>query len=96
MRIITKKKIREFTALHSDAASPAERWITIIENCEAQTFNELRQTFPTADKVERKTVFNIGGLGKGYRLITRIDYYGQKVYILRTLTHDEYLKGGWK
>jgi len=39
-------------------------------------------------------VFNIGG--NKYRLIARIDYRGQQVFILYILTHKEYDKGDWK
>jgi mRNA interferase HigB len=39
-------------------------------------------------------VFNIGG--KKYRLITRVLYPSQKVFILKVMTHAEYDQGTWK
>jgi mRNA interferase HigB len=40
------------------------------------------------------TVFNIGG--NKYRLITKIKYARQVIYIRRVLTHPEYSKEKWK
>jgi mRNA interferase HigB len=54
----------------------------------------MRQTFPHADAVGRLTVFDIGG-GK-YRLIARVNYRTQRVFIRAVLTHAEYDRGGWK
>ena len=59
-----------------------------------RSFAELRAIFPDADRVNRLTVFNIGG-GKA-RLIAAIHYNRQKVYIREVLTHDEYDRGKWK
>ena len=39
-------------------------------------------------------VFNIGG--NKYRLITRIRYTTQKVFVLKVMTHREYDEGKWK
>ena len=62
-----------------------------------QNFNsiaEIRQIFPSADKVGRLTVFDIGG--NKFRLIAAIHYNRNKVYIRAVLTHKEYDKGNWK
>ena len=48
---------------------------------------EIREIFPTADKVGKLTVFNIGG--NKIRLITAIHYNHQKVYIRAVLIHYE-------
>jgi len=56
--------------------------------------DELRVTFPTADRVGDLVVFNIGG--NKYRLIASIHFNRSKVYIRHVLTHQEYDRGGWK
>ena len=50
--------------------------------------------FPHADIVGERTVFNIGG--NKYRLIARVNYRTQKVFILAVLTHVDYDKDAWK
>ena len=55
---------------------------------------EVRATFRHADQVGTCMVFNIKG--NDYRLITKIDYAYQKVFIKYVLTHPEYDKGKWK
>jgi len=58
-------------------------------DAEFQNFNDLRQTFSSADLVGNFTVFNIGG--NNYRLITYII-----IFIRAVLTHSEYDKENWK
>lgn len=45
----------------------------------------MRKIFPSADLVGNFTVFNIKG--NHYRLITRIDYESQLLFIRAVLTH---------
>lgn len=59
-----------------------------------RTFDELRITFPQADKVGDLVVFNIGG--NKYRMIASIHFNRSKVYIRHVLTHAEYDRGVWK
>ncbi len=51
----------------------------------------MRQDFRSADVVGRRTVFNIHS--NDYRLVARVNYRWQRVYILKVMTHAEYL---WK
>ena len=55
---------------------------------------EVRTVFPTADKVGKLTVFNIGG--NKARLLTAIHYNRHKVYIRAVLTHEAYDQNTWK
>ncbi len=55
---------------------------------------ELRTIFPSADKVGKLTVFNIGG--NNIRLIAAIHYNRQKIYIREVLTHAEYDNNKWR
>ena len=42
----------------------------------------------SADKVDRFTVFNVGG--EGYRVVVAIHFNRQKLYIRHVFTHAEY------
>jgi mRNA interferase HigB len=57
-------------------------------------FSELKQVYPSADLVGRRTVFNIAG--NKFRLIARMNYQSKRVFVLYILTHAEYDRGAWK
>ncbi len=94
MHIISRKALREFWEKYPDSQTALVRWFKIVEQSNYQSFTELRETFPSADKVDQWIVFNIGG--NKYRLITVIHFKRGKVYIRHVLTHREYEKGSWK
>ena len=58
------------------------------------SLNDIRNTWRDTDAVGEYTVFNIKG--NKYRLITKINYKSQVVFIKRVLTQAEYDKEQWK
>ena len=92
--MISRKAIREFGELHSDAVPSLSNWLTITRKAKWQTFAELRVDFGSADLVGLRTVFNISG--NKYRMIARVNYTRQLVFILYIMMHAEYDKGDWK
>ncbi|MBC8504362.1 MAG: type II toxin-antitoxin system HigB family toxin [Anaerolineales bacterium] len=94
MHIIARKALRQFWEKYPDSQNPLSRWYQVVSNSEFSSFNDLRATFPSADKVGNLIVFNIGG--NKYRLIASIHFNRGKVYIRHVLTHPEYDRGAWK
>ncbi len=94
MHIISRKALRQFWELYPDSKLALARWYKIVHQTGFRDFSDLRETFPSADKVGKWIVFNIGG--NKYRLITSIHFNRGKVYIRHILTHKEYDKGNWK
>ena len=94
MHIITRKRLLEFGDRHPGSRSALDHWYRIMKHTDFSSFAELRRTFPSADKVGKLTVFNIGG--NRFRLIAAIHYDAKRVYIWRILTHSEYDKGKWR
>ncbi len=94
MHLITKKTLKAFWDKYPDSKTALIRWTRIIEKNQFGDFSQLKLTFPSADKVGKLTVFNIGG--NKYRLITAIHFNRQKIYVRHVLTHFEYDKGDWK
>lgn len=92
--MISRAAILNFSAEHADAYAPLLTWYKITKRARWGNLAEVRRDFGTADVVGRRTVFNIKG--NRYRLIARVNYLTQRVFILRILTHEEYGKGGWK
>ena len=94
MHIISRKALRQFWEQHPDSESALIRWFKIMQRHDFASFETLRATFPTADKVGDFIVFNIGG--NKYRLIAAIHFNRRKVYIRHVLSHQEYDRGAWK
>lgn len=80
--------------MHPETESALDRWYRIIKYTDFSSFNELRNVFPSADQVDKYTIFNIGG--NKVRLITAIHYNRKIIYIRYVLTHKEYDKKFWK
>ena len=94
MHIISKRRIIQFYKAHPQSKTPLLQWFQEIKKGTFRNIAEIRSLYPHADKVGRRTVFNIGG--NDFRLITRINYTSQKVFIITILTHAEYDKHHWK
>jgi mRNA interferase HigB len=94
MHIITRKRLNEFAERYPETKSALLQWYQLIKQGEFNSIAELRQVFPSADKVGKLTVFNIGG--NKVRLIAAIHYNRKKVYIREVLLHSEYDKNQWK
>ena len=94
MHIITRKRLHEFAKKHPDCSTALESWYRIVKRTDFNSFTELRQTFPGADKVGNLTVFKIGG--NKARLIAAIHFNTHRIYIRHILTHKEYDRGYWR
>lgn len=94
MRIIIRKRLLEFAKKHPDCNTALDSWYKIVKHTKFDSFAELKQTFPSADRVGNLTVFNIGG--NKARLIAAIHYNTSRIYIRYVLTHKEYDRGTWK
>lgn len=98
MRVISKSRLRQFWELlgHKDAQGPLQAWYKHVSHYSIQwhVWGDVKASFASASIVGNCIVFNIGG--NKYRLITRILYPSQKVFILLVLTHGEYDRNRWK
>jgi mRNA interferase HigB len=94
MNVISFKKLREFALTHKDSAAALKAWYTVAKKAHWKSLAAVKQIYPSADLVGRYTVFNIKG--NKYRLITRVVYRTQTVFIISVLTHEEYDLGKWK
>jgi mRNA interferase HigB len=94
VNVISYKKIREFCARHRDAEGSLSALYRTAKKANWQNPAELKQVYPSADLVGRYTVFNIKG--NNYRLIARIIYRSQTLFIVAVMTHEEYDLGKWK
>jgi mRNA interferase HigB len=94
MHVITRKRLNEFAEKFPNTKSALAHWYASMKKSTSSNFAELRAVFPTADRVGKLTVFNIGG--NKVRLIAAIHYNRKKIYVRAVLTHAEYDEGRWK
>lgn len=94
MRLLGKPLLESFIRKHLNAENSLRRWQKLIEESDYKSMVELRKTFPSADHVEGKTVFNVGG--NKIRTITVIEFNIKQMVITHVLTHEEYDRGKWK
>jgi mRNA interferase HigB len=94
MHVISLKRLREFFSTHRNAESSLMAWYKTAKKANWQNLAELKAVYPSADLVGRYMVFNIGG--NKYRLIARIVYRSQTLFVVAVMTHEEYDLGKWK
>lgn len=95
MRVLSKRKLREFWQIHPEAESPLDRWYDLAEDAEWESFADVRAEFGRrVDRYEKFLIFDIGG--NKYRLIVVAHFNRGHLYVRHVLTHAEYDKGDWK
>lgn len=91
MRIYSKSTLRDFWEKFPDSREQLLAWYDILSKNEFNNTNENKEIFGSADFVKNgKIIFNISG--NKYRLITKMNYTKQLVFVLFLGTHDMYNK----
>jgi len=91
MRIVSFKRIKEFSAIHANAEVSLCKWFLTTERSSWNNLNDIKRTFSSAEYVGNdRYVFNIKG--NDYRLVAIIIFASKKVYIRFIGTHHEYDK----
>jgi mRNA interferase HigB len=89
LRVIAKKILRDFWGKHADCGQQLKSWYREAEKGEWKSANELKKDYPTASILgDNRIVFNIKG--NHYRLIVRINFQYQMMWIRFIGTHKEY------
>ena len=88
MRVIARKTLREFWETHPDAEGPLTAWFAEAK-ATWRSMADVRKRYATASIVDaERVVFNIGG--NKYRLVVKLWFPGQAVFIKFVGTHKEY------
>ncbi len=91
MRVIAKKVLREFWAKHPDCEQQLKSWYREAEKSEWKNTHEIKKEYPPASIVgDNRVIFNIKG--NNYRLIVKINFHYQMMWIRFIGTHKEYDK----
>ena len=94
MRIISKRRLREFWRENPSAEKPLLSWFEIVKKADWNSFSDVREDFRHADIFRDCVIFDIGG--NKFRLIAKVRYQKKKVYVRFVLTHFDYDKNLWK
>lgn len=91
MRVIAKKILREFWEKHADSKEQLKSWFQETSESKWKDPKEIKKEYPsTSFLADNRVVFNIKG--NKYRLIVRINYDYQMVWIRFIGTHAAYDK----
>ncbi|WP_299355735.1 type II toxin-antitoxin system HigB family toxin [Mucilaginibacter sp.] len=91
MRVIAKSTLREFWEKHSDCEQQLKSWYQEASRANWRNSNEIKTEYPSASILQdNRIVFNIKG--NNYRLIIRINFAYQMIWIRFVGTHSEYDK----
>lgn len=88
MRIISRKRLREFWQKYPEMEKSLAYWYRIAKKADWENLVDVGKDFPHADSVGVCTIFNVGG--NKIRLVTKIFYPNKKVLIRFVMTHAEY------
>jgi mRNA interferase HigB len=91
LRVIAKKNLRDFWSKYPDCEQQLKSWYREAEKLNWTTSKSIKKNYPTASILENnRVVFNIKG--NHYRLIVRINYDYDMVWIRFIGTHAQYDK----
>lgn len=91
LRVIAKKILRDFWESHADCEQQLKAWFQEASKAEWKNPNEIKQEYPSASILnDNRVVFNIKG--NSHRLIVKINYDYQMIWIRFIGTHSEYDK----
>ena len=92
MRVIAKKTLVQFwESGHGDAEQPLKSWHALAKAASWNNPQEIKAKFATASFLaNNRVVFNISG--NKYRLVVKVDYDFQVIFIRFIGSHAEYDK----
>ena len=91
MRVISRKKLKEFWEEHPDARQSLQAWHADVKHADWKTPTDIKNIYNNVSFLAKnRVVFNIKG--NKYRLVVAVQYKYRIVYIRFIGTHREYDK----
>jgi len=91
MRVIAKGMLRDFWELHSDSEQRLKTWYQEASKAEWTNPRQIRKEYPSASFLPgNRGVFKIKG--QHYRLVVKVNYDHQMIWIRFIGTHAAYDK----
>ena len=91
MRVVAKKILRDFWEKHEDCEQQLKSWYREAQKAKWENPNQIKIEYPSASILnDNRVAFNIKG--NNYRLIVKISYEYEMVWVRFIGTHDKYDK----
>jgi len=91
MRVISKSTLRDYWLNYADCEQALKSWYQEADRSVWQSPKDIKREYPSASILpNNRVVFNIKG--NSYRLIVKISYAYQMVWVRFIGTHTEYDK----
>ncbi len=88
LRVVAKKILRDYWEKHEDCEQQLKSWFREVQKAEWKNPNEIKTEYPSASILnDNRVIFNIKG--NNYRLIVKINYEYEMVWIRFIGTHAE-------
>ena len=89
--MIARRTLRDFWKRHPDAEQPLKAWFAETSHATWTSMAEVKRRYAHASVVDAETVvFNVGG--NKFRVVVRLWFAGQAVWIKFVGTHRQYDK----
>jgi mRNA interferase HigB len=89
MRILSRKKLREFWKRHPDVRQPLQAWYNDVKHSTWKSPTDIKAAYRNASFVGNdRVIFNLKG--NTYRIVVAIRYDHGIVFIRFVGTHQEY------
>ena len=90
-RIVAKRTLREFWEKHSDSKEYLQTWYQTVKKADWKKPSDIKEFYASVSILKNsRVVFNIKG--NDYRLVARINFRKQWLFIRFIGTHSEYDK----
>ncbi len=93
VNVISKVGLMKMAESHPETIPALRLWYKEARKAAWRGLHEVRRRYPAADQVGKVLIFDI--LGSNFRLMTRVNYTGQRIYVKALLNHREYDRKEW-
>jgi len=91
VRVMTRKAINDYCNTYKETSTQLQAWYHEVKNAQWNNPQDVRARYSNASIIKgNRIVFNIKG--NKYRLVTKVNYQMNVVYIRFFGTHNEYTK----
>lgn len=89
MRVIAKRTLKEFWEKHRDCEQSLLSWYKVAKSAKWQNFEDVKQQFGSCKILgQDRIIFKIKG--NNYRLIVKVTFSNQIIWVRFIGTHAEY------